>query len=60
MYRVDDNDGNVSDLNRSQLRHRKRHVVSCSYVSDDKKHDRFAMQNLSTTDLDWIEGYMKD
>ena len=44
----------------SRLRHQKRHVVSCTNVSDEKKHDRFAMQHLSTTELDWLEGYMKD
>ena len=36
MHRVEGNYGNVSDLDIIQLRHRKRHVVSCTHVSDEK------------------------
>ena len=54
MYIVEDNDGNVSDLDRSQLRHQKRHVVSCDHVSDDKTHGPFATKYFSTAELDWI------
>ena len=60
MYRVEGNDGNVSDLDSNQLRHRKRHAVSCVCVSDDKKHDCFAMQHFSTAEIEWLEGYTKD
>ena len=60
MYIVEGNDGNVSDLDRSQLYHLKRHVVSCDHVPDDKNNDRFVMQHLSTAYIEWLEGYMKD
>ena len=60
IYRVEDNGGNISDLYRSQLRHRKRHLVSWAHVSDDKKHGCFAMHNFSTAELEWLEGHMKD
>ena len=60
IYGVEDNNGNVSYIYRSQLCHQKRHVVSCAHVSDEKNHDRFSMQHFSTADLEWLEGYMKD
>ena len=36
------------------------HTIFCAAVSDDKKHDRFAMQHFTTKELEWLEGYMKD
>ena len=54
IYIVENNDGNVSDLDRSRLRRRKRRVDSCGHVSDDKKYDCFAMQYFSTSELEWI------
>ena len=44
----------------SLLRHQKRRLFSCAHVSDDKNHDRFSMQHFYTSELEWIEGYMKD
>ena len=60
MYRVEENDENVSEIDRSRLRHQKKHLVSCAHVSDEKKHDRFSMQNFYTADLELLEGYTKD
>ena len=60
MYRVEDNDGNVSDLDRIRLCHWKKHVFYYAHVSDGKKHDCFAMQHIYTAEIEWLEGYMND
>ena len=58
MYHAKDTLGNVSIIDRSHLCLRQRHVVCRAHVSDDKKHDRWAMQHLSSAELEWLEEYM--
>ena len=60
LYKVEDKDGGVFEVERSRIRLRKRHVVCFSHVSDDKKHDIFAMQHFSTAELEWLEEYTKE
>ena len=60
LYRVEDKHGGVFEVERSQIRLRKRHVVCFAHVSDDKRHDHFAMQHFSNAELEWIEEYMKE
>ena len=60
VYKVEDKDGNIFELERDRLRLRKQHTVCCVTVSDDKKHDRFAMQHFSTAEMEWIEEYMNN
>ena len=60
MYKVEDKDGNIFELERDRLRLRKQHTVCCATVSDDRKHDRFAMQHFSTAEMEWIEEYMNN
>ena len=60
VYTVEDQDGKTFDIERKRLRLRQRHSVCCAHVSDDKKHDRFAMQHFSTTELKWLEEYMNE
>ena len=60
VYKVEDKDGNTFELERDRLRLRKQHTVCCATVSDDRKHDRFAMQHFSTAEMEWIEEYMNN
>lgn len=57
---VEDAEGNVTTQPRSLLRHRKRHTICVAHLSDDKKHDRFAMQHFTEKELPWLEKYMRD
>jgi hypothetical protein len=58
MYTVVEKDGNSSDINQKRLRHREYHSVCCAHISNNKKHDRFAMQHFTTTEIEWIEKYI--
>lgn len=58
FYTVEKEDGTSLIVGRSRLRLRKHHQVCCAHVSDDKKHDRFAMQHFTTIDMEWMEEYM--
>jgi hypothetical protein len=58
MYTVVDKDGNSSDTNQNRLQHRKYHSVCCAHISNDKKHDRFAMKHFTTREMEWIEKYL--
>ena len=60
VYKVEDKDGNTFELERDRLWLRKQHTVCCATVSDDKKHDRFAMQHFSTAEIEWLEEYMNN
>ena len=40
LYRVEDKDGGMFEVDWSRIRLRKRHVVFYAHVSDNKKHDR--------------------
>ena len=60
LYRLEDKEGGVFEVERIRTRLRKRHVVCCAHVSNEKKHDRFAMQHFSTAELEWLEEYMKE
>lgn len=60
MYQVEDEHGSMHDVRRSSLRHRCRHTICCGHVSDDKLHDRFAMQQFTTRELAYLEQYMSE
>lgn len=57
---VEDAEGNITTQPRSLLRHRKRHTICVAHLSDDKKHDRFAMQHYTEAELPWLEKYMQE
>ena len=57
-YSVTDADGKITNIERSRLRLRKLHTIASPAVSDDKKHDRFAMQHFKTHELEWVETYI--
>ncbi|KAL7490471.1 hypothetical protein ACHAWT_000101 [Skeletonema menzelii] len=57
---VKDAEGNITTLTRSLLRHRKRHTICVAHLSDDKKHDRFAMQHYTEVELPWLEKYLRE
>ena len=46
LYRVEDNNGNVFDIERHRLRLRKRHTVCCPHVSDDKNTTALQCSNF--------------
>ena len=59
MYEVTDAQGKVHHIHHANLRHRKRHSVACGHVTDDKVHDRHAMQHFTDNELKYLESYMK-
>jgi len=60
IYEVTDAEGKIHHVPRSLLRHRKRHSVATGHVTDDKIHDRHAMQHFTTHELKYLEEYMKE
>jgi hypothetical protein len=60
MYEVTDGQGQTHHIKRSRLRYRKRHSVACGHVTDDKVHDRHAMQHFTTHELKYLESYLKE
>ena len=60
LYEVTDAKGVVHTINRSDLRNRRRHSVACGHVTDDKVHDRRAMQHFTDHELKYLESYMKE
>jgi hypothetical protein len=59
IYKVTDAQGETHEICRLLLRHRKRHSIATGHVTDDKIHDRHAMQHFTTHELDYLEAYMK-
>ena len=57
MYQVEHEHGSAHHVCRSSLRQRCCHTICCSHVTDDKQHDRFAMQEFTTKEL-VLEQYM--
>ncbi|KAL7550152.1 hypothetical protein ACHAWF_013398 [Thalassiosira exigua] len=57
-YKVCDKDGVHNVVSRTVLRHRVRHSVAFGHVSDDKVHDRHAMQHFTKYELEKLEAYM--
>jgi hypothetical protein len=55
---TDDNEGKHR-INRPDLRLRRRHTRAFGHVSDDKVHDRHAMQHFTKQELEELEKYMK-
>ena len=60
MYEVKDEHGVSHTIHRRFFRHRKRHSIASGHVSDDKVHDRHAMQHFTDHELVYLEGYMKE
>ena len=54
-YEVKDESGKIHVCERKRLRHRVKHSICFGHISDDKSHDRFAMQHYSTREMEWIE-----
>ena len=54
-YKVKDESGNIHVCERKRLRHRVKHSICFGHISDNKSHDRFAMQHYSTREMEWIE-----
>ena len=59
IYEVTDAQDKKHTLRRSLLRHRKRRSVATGHITDDKIHDRHAMQKFTNDELDYLESYMK-
>ena len=60
VYGVTDADEKKHFIKRSLLRHRKRHSVASGHITDDKIHDRHAMQKFTTDEMKALEKYMND
>ena len=60
MYEVTDADGKKHIIERHRMRNRKRHSVATGHVTDEKVHDRRAMQHFTDHELKWLESYMKE
>ena len=58
MYEVTDAQGTTHMIARSRLRYRKRHSVASGHVTDDKVHDRRAMQHFTDYELKYLESYL--
>ncbi len=54
VYQVEDGGGRLHEVSRSSLRHRSRHIICCGHITDDKCHDRFAMQQFNDEELQYI------
>ena len=54
-YKVEEAEGYIATYERKVLRHRKTHAFCFGHVSDDKTHDRFAMQHYTTMELEYLE-----
>ena len=57
IYRVEDNGGIMHDLPRASMRYRRQHTIRCGHVSNNKKHDRFAMQRFTRQEMEYLEMY---
>ena len=51
LYEVKDEHDVSHTIDRAYLRHWKRHSVASGHVTDDKVHDRHAMQHFTTNKL---------
>ena len=51
--------GKKHTILRSLLRLQKRHSVAFGHVTDDKIHDRYAMQHFTNHELKYLISYMK-
>ncbi len=60
VYQVEYEGGRLHEVLRSSLRHHSRHIICCGHFTDDKCHDRFAMQQFTDEELQYIENYMSD
>jgi hypothetical protein len=58
VYQVEDEGGRLHEVSRSSLRHCSRHIICCGHITDDKCHERFAMQQFTDEELQYIENYM--
>ena len=47
LYEVEDGLGEKHVVPRSSIRHHDWHTICCGHISDDKLHDRFAMQQFT-------------
>ena len=60
VYEVTDSEGKIHVVHRPRLRLRSRHSVATGHVTDDKVHDRHAMQHFTNHELKYLETYMKE
>ena len=58
-YEVTDSSGEKQVIDRAALRHRKKIIVAFGHITDDKKHDRHAMQHFTKKELKTLEDLMK-
>ena len=60
IYEVTDAAGKKHTIERHRMRYRQRHCVASGHVTDDKVHDRHAMQHFTDNELKLLESYMKE
>ena len=60
MYEVTDANNEITIHHRRDLRFREKHSVAMGHVTDDKSHDRHAMQHFTKHELAWSEDYMNE
>ena len=58
LYEVEDGLGEKHVVPHSSLRHHDWHTICCGHISDDKLHDRFAMQQFTYCELTYLEQYL--
>ena len=59
-YHVTDANDRKHIIERVDLRLRKRHSRAFGHITDDKIHDRHAMQHFTNRELKELESYMRD
>ena len=60
IYEVTDAQGKKHSILRSLLRLHKRHSVASGHVTDDRIHNRHAMQHFTDHELKFLESYMNE
>jgi len=55
VHEVTDAHDNTHIINQSAFRHRSRQSVACGHITDDKVHDRHAMQHFTNHALKYLE-----
>lgn len=59
-YVVKDANGNEFEQKREDLRFRNRYSVAFGHITDDKKHDRWAMQHFTSHEIPYLEKFIHE
>ena len=59
-YMIVDFEGGTHNVKRENLRHRVLYTIACGGITDDKKHDKYAMQHFTFREIKYVEEYMSE